>query len=60
MQNVTDIAKIKKGIDYVIKFRKLIPAEYHVYVDPAFKKGFDGLSKAKGSVIAEYIKTVFK
>jgi aminopeptidase N len=60
LKNVSDIAKVKKGIGYVIKFRSLIPAEYHVYVDPAFKKGFDALSKAKGKEIADYIKSVFK
>ncbi|MES2430737.1 MAG: M1 family aminopeptidase [Bacteroidota bacterium] len=60
LKNVNDIAKVKKGIDYIIAFRNLIPAEYHVYVDPAFKKGFDGLSKAKGKEIADYINNLFK
>ncbi|MGG9971325.1 M1 family aminopeptidase [Ferruginibacter sp. SUN002] len=60
LKNIADIEKVKKGIDHVIKFRNEIPAQYHVYVDPAFKKGFDGLSKAKGKVIEEYIKQVFK
>lgn len=60
LKNVSDITKVKKGIDYVIRFRNLIPAAYHVYVDPAFKKGFDALSKAKGQEIAAYISSRFK
>ena len=60
LTKVNDVAKIKKGIDYVIKFRNLIPAQYHAFVDPAFKTGFDKLSKEKGSEIESYISNLFK
>lgn len=60
LSKVNDLAKIKKGIDYVIKFRNLIPAQYHAFVDPAFKSGFDRLSKEKGSEIQRYISNLFK
>ncbi len=60
LAKVNDLVKIKKGIDYVIKFRNLIPAQYHAFVDPAFKSGFDKLSKEKGSEIESYISNSFK
>ena len=57
---VNDVAKIKKGIDYTMSFRNMIPAEYHSYVDPTFKAGFDKLAKAKGAEVEAYITSVFK
>ena len=57
---VNDLAKIKKGIDYIIRFRNFIPEQYRSFTDPAFKAGLDKLSKAKGNDIAEYISGVFK
>lgn len=57
---VNDITKIKKGIDYMMSFRNLIPEQYRPYIDPTYKANFDKLSKAKGSEIENYIKTVFK
>jgi len=56
---VTDVLKVKKGIDYVIKFREFIPEQYRKMTDAAFKGGFDKLSKAKPGEVAEYIKVVF-
>ena len=57
---VNDITKIKKGIDYMMSFRNLIPEQYRPYIDPTYKANFDKLSKAKGSEIENYIKSVFK
>ena len=60
LEKLNDVAKIKKGIDAVIKFRNMIPEQYRSYVDPSFKTAFDKISKAKGAEIADYISSVFK
>jgi aminopeptidase N len=60
LTRMNDVSKIKKGIDYIIKFRNLIPAMYRDAVDPAFKATFDQISKAKGGEIAGYVKEMFK
>ena len=57
---VNDVAKVKKGIDYIMKFRSFIPEQYKSFTDPAFKDGLDKLSKAKPGEVADYIKQVFK
>ena len=57
--NLSDIKKIKKGIDEVLSVRKNIPAQYKNFTEPAYKKSFDTLSKAKGSEIEEYLKVNF-
>ena len=57
---LNDISKIKIGIDYMMKFRNIIPEQFRPQVDPGFKNVLDKLSKAKGTEIEEYIKTVFK
>ncbi len=57
---VNDVAKVKKGIDHIIKFRGFIPEQFKSFTDPAFKAGLDKLSKAKPGVVADYIKQVFK
>ena len=57
---VTDIKKVKQGIDYIIEFRGFIPEQYRSFTDANFKKGLDKISKAKPGVVAEYISQVFK
>jgi aminopeptidase N len=57
---VNDVSKIKKGIDYVMKFRNMIPEQYKSFIDPGFKKSFAKLSKAKGIEIENYISNSFK
>jgi len=60
LSKVSDLAKIKKGIDNVMRFRNLIPEQYRGFIDPMFKKSFDKLSKAKGADIENYISNGFK
>ncbi len=60
LAKVNDVAKIKKGLDNVFKFRNMIPEQYRSFVDPSFKKGFDKLIKAKGSDIETYINNGMK
>lgn len=57
---VSEISQIKKGIDYIIKFRNFIPEQYRNFTDPSFKTALEKLSKAKGSEISAYISSVFK
>lgn len=60
LAKLNDMAKIKKGIDYIIDFRNQVPEAYHAYVDPAFKAAFDKLIKEKGTEVETYVKSVFK
>ena len=57
---INDVARIKKGIDYIIKFRSFIPEQYKSFTDPAFKGALDKISAAKSGAVADYIKQVFK
>ncbi len=58
--NISDLIKIKKGVDDIISVKKNIPAQYRNFTDPAYIKGFDTLSKAKGSEIETYINNALK
>jgi aminopeptidase N len=60
LTRVNDISKIKTGVDYMMRFRNVIPEQFRSFVDPTFKSAFDKLSKAKGAEVEAYIKTVFK
>ncbi len=57
---VNDISKLKKGVDYMMRFRNIIPEQYRVYVDPTYKTAFDKISKEKGKEVEDYINSVFK
>ncbi len=57
---VNDIARVKTGIDYIMRFRNMIPEPFRPQVDPGFKTALDKISKAKGSEVEAYIKSVFK
>ena len=58
--SISDLTIIKKGIDEVLGVRKNIPAQYKNFTDPAYKKAFDALSKAKGTEIENYINNALK
>jgi aminopeptidase N len=60
LAKINDIAKIKTGIDYIMRFRNLIPAPYRPQADPSFKSALGKISKAKGKEIEDYIDSVFK
>ncbi len=60
MLKVDDPERIKKGVDYVLKFRKTIPAQYMGFTEQIFKSGLDKLSKTKKGEVAEYIEQNFK
>lgn len=60
LEAANDAAKIKKGIDYIMRFRNQIPEQFRPQVDPGIKSGRNKVSKAKGTEIEEYIRSVFK
>ena len=60
LSNLTDINKVKTGINYIIEFRNQIPKEYQPYTDPAFKSSLDIIAKKKGVEIENYIHENFK
>ncbi len=57
---LTNVSKIKAGIDKIMDFRNLIPEQFRSNVDPGFKTALDKLGKAKGTEVEDYIKSVFK
>ena len=60
LTKLDDVSKIKKGVDYMMDFRNLIPKEYWSFIDPTFQAAFDKIIKAKGGEVETYIKSVFK
>jgi aminopeptidase N len=57
---LSNVSKIKTGIDKIMDFRNLIPEQFRGSVDPGFKSALDKLGKAKGTEVEDYIKSVFK
>jgi aminopeptidase N len=60
LAKLNDVVNIKKGVDYMMEFRNLIPKEYWSFIDPTFQAAFDKIIKAKGGEVETYIKSVFK
>ena len=60
LSRLNDITKIKTGIDYITRFRNMIPEQFRGQVDPEFKAGLNKIAKAKGKEIEDYINAVFK
>ncbi len=60
LEKVSDENKLKSGIDAILKFRNIIPAQYRIYTDPLMKSGLLKLGKMKGNSIADYINEGFK
>lgn len=60
LAKLNDVTKIKSGIDEIIAFRNMIPAQFRDRIDPQISAALDKIGKAKGKEIQEYIKTNFK
>ena len=60
LAKLNDLAKVKIGIDNIMKFRNAVPVSFRSQVDPGIKAALDKISKAKGAEIEEYIKNAFK
>jgi aminopeptidase N len=52
---LSNMAQIKRGIDLVIAFKKIIPEQARSFTDPEFASQFKKLSAAKGKEIEDYI-----
>lgn len=57
---ISDMAKVKRGVDAVLKFRNAIPEQFRGFVDPMLKGSLGGLIKSKGKEIEDYINDGFK
>ena len=57
---ISDVDKVKKGIDEIIKLRNQIPSQYRSFTDSGFKKNLEKISKGKGKEIENYVNEVFK
>jgi aminopeptidase N len=60
LAKLNDMSKIKKGIDYILRFRDQLPAAYRSQTDPSFKAALAKITKAKGAEIGNYIDSVWK
>ncbi len=60
LTNIKNISSVKKGIDAVVKFRNAIPENFRSFTDPAIKDALSKVSKAKGSEIETYIKSLLQ
>ncbi len=60
LTKVSDLEKVKQGVDAVMSFRNAIPAAYRGAVDPSFKAALGKVGKAKGAEIENYINEKFK
>jgi aminopeptidase N len=55
LEKVQNLSNVKKGIDFIIKFRNAIPDQFRSFVDPMIMGGLTKLGKAKGKEIEDYI-----
>ncbi|HRN80705.1 MAG TPA: M1 family metallopeptidase [Ferruginibacter sp.] len=60
LEKLSDLEKVKRGIDDIAAFRNMIPAEYRVFIDEYFKMQLTKLGKSKGKEIQQYIENAFK
>ena len=57
---MNDENNIKKGIDYVVKFKNALPQDVRGFIDPVFKQQLKKAGKTKGSIIQNYIDDSFR
>ena len=64
LAKVKDAAKVRRGVDEIMKFRNIIPDQFRSLTDPAFKQSFDKISKAQRQAgnkdVADYIGGLMK
>jgi aminopeptidase N len=64
LSKVKNGAKVKKGVDEIMKFRNQIPEKFRSFTDPVFKQAFKIISAAKRSEgnagLADYINGLLK
>lgn len=55
LEKVSDLTKVKQGIDKIFNFRNQIPEQFRGFIDPMIMGGLTKLGKAKGKEIEDYI-----
>lgn len=60
LSGLSDLSKVKAGIDFIVNFRNAIPEQFRSYVDEGFRKSLRIISTAKGKEIEDYVNSVFK
>jgi aminopeptidase N len=60
LTKVSDVSKLKQGVDEVIAFRNMIPENYRGFTDPVLKGSLEKVATAKGGEVAEYIHNALK
>ncbi|MEJ7589021.1 MAG: hypothetical protein WKI04_15805 [Ferruginibacter sp.] len=60
LAKVNDVNKVKKGVDYILKFRGFIPEHLRGMLDGFFKAGLNKVSQSKPVEVSEYINKSFK
>ena len=64
LTKVKDAGKVRRGVDEIMAFYNLIPAQYRSYINPSFKGAFDKISKAQSDAgnkeLTNYINGLIK
>lgn len=60
LAKLSDLSKVKTGIDDMLFIRNQIPKQYLQYVDSMFESAFKTISDAKGAEIEKYVADGFK
>jgi aminopeptidase N len=60
LTKVNSIARLKKGVDAVLKFRNAIPENFRNFTDPAITDALSKVAKGKGKEIEDYISNGLK
>lgn len=55
LQKISDIGKLKRGLDVIFKLRNQIPSSYRKYLNSMFDNMLNPIKKAKPDEIREYI-----
>lgn len=60
LSKITNADQVRQGVKAILDFRDYIPAQYHQYVDPAFKQAFNHIAesqlKAGNTELSNYLK----
>jgi aminopeptidase N len=60
LTKVNSIARLKKGVDAVLKFRNAIPENFRNFTDPAITAALSKVAKGKGKEMEDYISNGLK
>ncbi|MFS8082811.1 MAG: M1 family aminopeptidase [Ginsengibacter sp.] len=64
LTKIKNSANVKRGVDEIMRYRKLIPEQYHQYIDPGFKRVFEKIAasqkEAGNADVANYVEGLLK